>query len=146
MLREFHERHAFAVNSKLAAESDGDVTERLVCAAYSTRIMARDFEVKAGVTGSLRLLRAHLMMEELSEAMQALADCDELQLLDALCDLAYVVEGTGVAYGLPMEAAFAEVHRSNMTKAVRKAGDVRLRDKGRGYVPPDLARVLREPR
>src|SRR5438128_5373002 len=38
------------------------------------------------------------------------------RLLKELADLRYVVEGTAVALGLPIEDAYAEVHRSNMSK------------------------------
>ena len=50
--------------------------------------------------------------------------------------------------GLPLDKAFAEVHRSNMTKRVQTndPDKARVRDKGPGYEPPDLARVLEEHR
>lgn len=38
------------------------------------------------------------------------------RLLKELADLRYVVEGCAVAFGLPFEEAFEEVHRSNMSK------------------------------
>ncbi len=37
-------------------------------------------------------------------------------LLKELADLRYVLEGTAVSLGLPINEAFMEVHRSNMTK------------------------------
>jgi predicted HAD superfamily Cof-like phosphohydrolase len=37
-------------------------------------------------------------------------------LLKELADLRYVVEGTAVSLGLPIDEAFEEVHRSNMSK------------------------------
>jgi phosphoribosyl-ATP pyrophosphohydrolase len=89
-----------------------------------------------------RLCRVHLILEEAAELAIALAEGNEVKALDALADLEYVVKGTGVAFDLPTDAAFAEVHRSNMTKAVRRADDPRLRNKGSEYTPPDLAAVL----
>jgi predicted HAD superfamily Cof-like phosphohydrolase len=73
-------------------------------------------------------LRMRLIREEFDEVMAELtilsrtgldpdATVARLRLLlKELCDLRYVVDGTAVSLGLPMEAAFAEVHRSNMSK------------------------------
>jgi predicted HAD superfamily Cof-like phosphohydrolase len=88
----------------------------------------------------LRILRAHLMLEELGEVIQAMGDGDELAVLDGLSDLLYVLVGTAVTFRLPLHSAFWEVHRSNMTKQP-KNGE-RLRDKGPAYVPPNLYDIL----
>ncbi len=50
-----------------------------------------------------------------------------------------------MTFKLPLHSAFTEVHRSNMTKEPKVAGD-RCRDKGNGYTPPDLMTVLKEAR
>ncbi len=94
-----------------------------------------------------RVLRAHLQVEELGEELLALANCDELAVLDALADLAYVAVGTAVTFDLPLTEAFDEVHRSNMTKE-RQSGDEgdRFRNKGPNWEAPDLGRVLKEHR
>lgn len=90
-----------------------------------------------------RYLRAHLMTEELGELLEAMAAGDLVATLDALADLTYVVFGTAVMFNLPLSAAFAEVHCSNMTKE-RKADDPgRIRDKGSTYRPPNLEKVLK---
>lgn len=147
MLLEFHQKHGFAVGCDLRAEKN-DVRrgDRVFRKLYDVKTVlaasAGTFENLARVTGSLRSLRAHLICEEAAEVMDGMLKCDEVELLDALCDLAYVVEGTGVAYGLPTDDGFHEVHRSNMTKDVRRPGDIRLRDKGETYQPPDLLKVL----
>jgi predicted HAD superfamily Cof-like phosphohydrolase len=92
-----------------------------------------------------RLMRAQLMLEELSEALSALAQADELALLDALADLEYVTVGTATTYDLPLRAAFSEVHRSNMTKGtVRHAHGEK--GKGEGFEPPNLSAILKEHR
>lgn len=76
----------------------------------------------------LRLIKEEY--EEVREEMEKLIrtkDPDEAVrvfrlLLKELCDLRYVVEGTAVAYGLPFEEAYAEVHASNMTKTAGPLG------------------------
>lgn len=96
--------------------------------------------------GDLRALRAHLILEECGEAFRGMGDLDEVKLLDGLGDLDYVTNGTAAAFGLPLDAAFDEIHRSNMTKRVQNNDPdaARCRQKGDQYVPPDLERVLRE--
>jgi predicted HAD superfamily Cof-like phosphohydrolase len=59
---------------------------------------------------------------------------------DALADIEYVVRGTGLVHGLPTDAVFAEVHRSNMTKTNRP--DLCKLVKGPGYQPPNLPPLL----
>lgn len=61
-------------------------------------------------------LRDALIMEESLELYESE---NTTQALDAIADLLYVVHGAAVAYGFSSEqvdAAFKEVHRSNMTK------------------------------
>lgn len=95
-----------------------------------------------------RFLRAHLLTEELGELLCAMGNGDEEDTLDGLADLLYVLVGSAVTMDLPLEAAFIEVHESNMSKE-RQQSDPhgeRVRDKGPNYCKPDLARVLSEHR
>lgn len=90
----------------------------------------------------LRLIREEY--EETREELEALLrtqDPDETVrllrlLLKELCDLRYVVEGTAVAFGLPFEAAYREVHRSNMTKQPGPPGGKAV--KGSEYEDADI--------
>lgn len=113
MVREFHERHGFPVGVPIGSDPRTD------------------------------MVRIHLIAEEgVAELALAIAERDRVKVADALADLAYVLFGTAVTYGIPLQEVFEEVHRSNMTKAVRRPGDTRLRDKGASYVPADVAGVL----
>lgn len=61
-------------------------------------------------------LRADLIREELEELVAAYTITD---YFDAILDLLYVVHGAAAAAGITaeqLEAGFAEVHRSNMSK------------------------------
>lgn len=108
MVRAFHEKHGFAVHQAIGANPKND------------------------------LVRVHLINEELAELALALGEKDFTKAADALGDLAYVVIGAAVTYGIPLKEVFDEIHRSNMTKAVRRPDDTRLRDKGDSYVPPSI--------
>lgn len=88
-----------------------------------------------------RLNRAQLMLEELGELCDALMTRHEVLMADALADLLYVVYGTAVAYGIPIDEVFNEVHASNMTKrAVDHAAG--QKGKGEGYKAPNITAVL----
>lgn len=64
-------------------------------------------------------------------------------MVDALCDLMYVVEGSGVALGVDLAPCFDEVHTSNLSKIggeVRSDGKVL---KPPTYKAPDLAPIIK---
>ena len=66
---------------------------------------------------SFRILR-HLLIREETEELYIAENPTEA--LDAIADLLYVVHGAALAYGFTpgqVDAAFREVHRSNMSKA-----------------------------
>lgn len=61
-------------------------------------------------------LRAALISEEADEFAEAASAADMTSMVDALADLLYVVYGAALELGVDVDAALAEVHRSNMTK------------------------------
>jgi predicted HAD superfamily Cof-like phosphohydrolase len=107
--------------------------------------MVREFHQKVGQPDSPspdisqhRELRLSLIGEELKELRDALEADDVIAVADGLADLMYVVIGSALQWGIPLERVFAEVHRSNMTKGDgprRPDGKIL---KGPGYTPPDL--------
>ena len=66
-------------------------------------------------------LRVSLLQEELNELKDAIAANDIVEVADALCDLQYVLSGAVLEFGLgeKFPELFAEVQRSNMSKACR---------------------------
>lgn len=144
MLREFHERFAFP--SQDPRYVDSGVTHELRSIAQTVETLANQIEESSTTYmndfGDGRLYRAHLMLEELSELLDAMAKMDEVEIADAVADLSYVVEGTGVHHNIPTEAVFHEVHRSNMTKR-RSKDDTRMRSKDSShYSPPRIQEIL----
>jgi NTP pyrophosphatase (non-canonical NTP hydrolase) len=63
-------------------------------------------------------LRLHLIEEEAKELREAILAEDLVAVADALADLKYVIHGAELEFGIDGDETFAEVHRSNMTKAV----------------------------
>lgn len=96
-----------------------------------------------------KALRINLLAEELEELKEALANNDTLETLDALIDLQYVLDGAFLSFGLHhvKDAAFEEVHRSNMSKLgedgkpIRRPEDGKVM-KGPNYFKPDLAQFI----
>ncbi len=98
-------------------------------------------------------LRINLIAEELDELKEALKNNDIVETLDALIDLQYVLDGAFLSLGLHdvKDAAFAEVHRSNMSKLgedgkpIRRESDGKVM-KGPNYFVPAMSQFIRKKR
>lgn len=88
------------------------------------------------------MLRIDLIMEEFEETLLAIQQDEILKIADGLVDLLYVVIGTMHEFGLPAQALWDEVHRTNMAKKGGPVRDDGKRLKPEGWVPPDIRRVL----
>lgn len=144
---EFHEKHGFESARLRDIRKYGPDRDRLTNVAEGLELTAAAMLETALIAertrGDTRLYRVHIMVEELGELALALALHNEVDAMDALADLLYVVIGTGLAMDLPVTDIFNEVHRSNMTKAVRTEDDPRMKDKGPDYSPPDLEQFIK---
>ena len=65
-----------------------------------------------------RELRIRLLKEEYEEYIQGECKNDLENIAKELADIIYIVCGTAVSYGIPLDRVFDEVHRSNMAKLV----------------------------
>ena len=93
-------------------------------------------------TGENEVLRYRLLKEEYEEYLQAFGSGNEVDLLDAICDMIYILCGTAVVMGADLDGAFSEVHRSNMSKwppTYREDGKLL---KGESFSPPALEPFL----
>lgn len=101
-----------------------------------------------GETSSTPLwrLRMKLVTEEYQEFCEAMDKGDLVAIADAICDLHYVLSGTSVSFGIPEDACFAEVHRSNMSKLDNDGNAIKRDDgkilKSENFSPPDLHSIL----
>lgn len=91
----------------------------------------------ADVPGAQR--RLDFIDEEAQELRDAIEAQAIVEIADALGDLAYLVYGTALHFGIDLDRVVAEVHRSNMTKS--PAGEAKS-IKGPGYEPPDLTWIV----
>jgi len=127
---EFHEKYGFSKNKPITAE------ESLLPIVNQLDEIAMEI-----IQNSDMSIRAHLIVEETAELVTALANGDKIALLDALADLLYVTIGTAVTFGLPLTAAFNEVHKSNMTKSIQQDRPGHP-GKGKDYIAPNLDQLL----
>jgi predicted HAD superfamily Cof-like phosphohydrolase len=68
-------------------------------------------------------------------------------IADAIADSIYVLVGTALEYGIPLDRVWAAVRAANMAKVDPVTGLVRKRADGKilkpdGWQPPDIAGVL----
>lgn len=94
-----------------------------------------------------RKLRRRILREEYKEYLDAEDDNDIVGIADGMCDMIYILYGTGVSYGLPMDELFAEVHRSNMSKLNPETGRPDFNEYGKvkkptTYSKPDLKGII----
>lgn len=152
-VREFHKAfgHPADVPANTGGVGDcGWAGAEMMHIAKDLRRLSKGADGAARESGAaMAFLRMHLALEELAEMAEALADGDQLALLDALADRQYVLDGDYLAFGMDgvKEAAIKEVHRSNMSKLVNgrpvlnAAGRVMKPDT---YSPADLRPILEE--
>lgn len=97
---------------------------------------------------ALNALRIELIDEELGELSEALVARDSVEVLDALCDLQYVLDGAflSLGYGHLKDVGMQEVQRSNMSKLGEDNKPIYREDgkilKGPNFSEPDLKQFL----
>jgi predicted HAD superfamily Cof-like phosphohydrolase len=101
------------------------------------------------VPGEVKQLRSDLIMEEFNEFFTAFLRNDLVEMADGCADLIYVLVGTMISYGIPIDRIFTEVHRSNMTKTPVKATKGKKygtkTPKGPDYIAPDIKGIIAQP-
>lgn len=121
--------------------------------AYGLEINDEPLDIKqlhphgASSSSPLWRLRSKLHDEELNELIEAMDEDDDLVgVADAICDLIYVLCGTAVSFGIPLDECFAEVQRSNMSKLGDDGKPITREDgkilKGPNFYEPDLRTII----
>src|SRR5947209_5563318 len=93
-------------------------------------------------------LRQNLIDEEINRELFPAMDRGDLPAIaDGLADAIYVIVGTALEYGIPLDRVWEAVQRANMAKVDRETGKVRKRADGKvlkpdGWKSPDIAAVL----
>ena len=88
-------------------------------------------------------LYADLIDEEFNEFMAAFGMKDEVEQLDAVCDIIWVCAGYAHSKGWDLNKAFAEVGRSNYSKfPTKKDPETGKVLKSKNFSPPDLKKLI----
>ena len=97
---------------------------------------------------SIRELRKSLLQEEFDEYTKAEEENDLVEIADALGDMMYIIYGTAISYGIPLDDIFHEIHSSNMSKLGEDGKPIRREDgkilKGPNFFRPDIAKFLKK--
>lgn len=88
-----------------------------------------------------RELRIRLILEEVEELILAMKEGNIVKIAKEMADVLYVVFGTALTYGIPIQLVFGAVHVSNMTKPMKKDKGGKT-VKNEEYIPPDVRAIL----
>lgn len=143
MVREFHESFGFHVEDAPVLPPERVRADRArIVTEEAAELVA---ELLAGLPGLLDIYRELTDLFE-SRAYEPDRRPAPARVANELGDLAYVTAGTAVAYGIPLPAVVAEIHRANMAKL---DADGRPIVNGHGkavkppnWQPPDVSGVL----
>lgn len=95
-----------------------------------------------------RKLRYRILKEEFEEYVQGENADDFEEVADALGDMAYIIAGTALEYGIPLDRVLDAIHRANMAKLGPDGKPIKRADgkviKPDGWKPPDIAAALAE--
>lgn len=93
-----------------------------------------------------RSLRINLLSEEFQEYLDGEQNNDLVEISDALGDMLYIIYGTCVSYGIPINEIFDEIHASNMSKLGEDGKPIYREDgkvlKGPNYFKPNISKIL----
>ncbi len=108
---EFHKTFGAPVLAQSEIPSNDRVKLRLA-------LILEELSELAEASGAAEMFN-EMMREKVNSFKQVEEVKDKVEALDALCDLQVVLNGTTLEYGLQsnFDAAFDEVHSSNMSKA-----------------------------
>ena len=94
------------------------------------------------------MLRRNLIDEEVNKELLPAIDRNDLPAIaDGLADAIYVIVGTALEYGIPLDRVWEAVQRANMAKVDPATGKVQKRADGKvlkpdGWKSPDVAAIL----
>lgn len=97
-------------------------------------------------------LYVNLIDEEYNDELKAaIANCDPVEIVDALTDILVVTIGALHSMGADAEGAWKEVMRTNFAKIDKDTGKVRKREDGKvlkplGWEPPNLKEFVMKER
>jgi predicted HAD superfamily Cof-like phosphohydrolase len=93
-----------------------------------------------------RMLRHVLLRDEFEEYVLAENESNFAEVADALGDMAYIIAGTALEYGIPLDRVLDAIHKANMAKLGPDGKPIKRADgkvvKPDGWQPPDIEAAL----
>lgn len=132
MVREFHEKFGLPIAEKPGAPSVDRVDLRLnlISEEYCELLAA------AGCRAGLEMVRYWIQW---AIGLRDTGAFDLIETADALGDLRYVVDGSAIEAGIPLDRVSAAIHESNLSK-LGNDGKPILREDGKVLKNPDTYR------
>lgn len=134
-VREFHEMTHQPVRDTPTVPPDDEVRTRL------RLVLEECFELVGACIGSDESIREswRLMLRAINTNE---VKVDLVEVADGLADIAYVVEGTNLSFGIDSATVLAEVQRSNMSKRGGYLDENGKFRKPATFSPPQIAELL----
>ena len=101
-------------------------------------------ECPQNISGKQFSLRMRLILEELSEYAEAIGENNIVKIADALGDILWIVFGTAIEHGLPIDQIFEIIAKSNMSKIGGYEDNSGKWIKPETYSPVDLSWLKNE--
>lgn len=145
-VRAFHERFGHPVRTVPAEPSKSEMQFRLrlIAEEFFELLAACEIWPKADIGRHAELHAKDIILEAIEYDFSGTIDLPEV--VDALGDLDFVIEGTRLVIGVDGEPVMAEIQRANMSKEpVLKDGKpdpLAKPTKPEGWKPPDVTGVL----
>lgn len=149
LVKEFHTAFDHPVEKELKRPDVKTVKLRL-------KLILEEFSELVDATLSIQGMKSHKVASLLKDADKELdklieedLDIDIIETADALGDIKYVVDGTALVFGIPLNDVFEEIHKSNMSKLDPITGKAIFDDnhkiqKGDKYFKPNINSILYE--
>lgn len=142
---EFQRKHKFPFNIPLNANRGLSYLAMWLIISqiiWLSKVALRYWKIRKGNEKHESFYRIHLILEELAEMMEGVNKGNLIKTADGLGDLLYVIIGIATCYHIPAHEVSVEVCRSNETKTARIKSNIRLRDKGKDWQPPNFEAAL----
>lgn len=118
MVKDFHQSFNLPVLDKPELpEKLNSIDFRDIIYKLSTELEWAEVRLKEiDAKGNQRLVRMRLLIEEFAEYVNAEIDDDIVEVADSLGDMQYIINGTALVYGIPLDDVYKDIHNNNMSK------------------------------
>jgi predicted HAD superfamily Cof-like phosphohydrolase len=136
-VREFHKAFDYPISPAEPLLRSADLRANLIVEETIETVIAL-----VGAARTQTIVQGQLQRVLQKTTQNRKTESNIVDVIDGLCDLKYVIDGTFEDIGIDGEPFFEEVHRANMAKSGGGRDDNGKVKKPEGWSPPDIAGVL----